>query len=212
MDKYKEIMSRVSVTPQMRQRVLSGLEDHRKQTPQTSAGRPARRRSWIRWVPAAAAACFILVFGLQIYQSRQPLTGPDTEVSQGLAEYSSVEELEAAVGFDVPQLQDLPFEVTGQVYTDAFGIARIDYQGGSGENISLSKGIGDGTEVSGDYNEYDSVTEESIGGIELTLKGDGSSMSLAQWTDGEYAYAISADPGLSRENMIRLFSLVRTQS
>ena len=41
------------------------------------------------------------------------------------------------------------------------------------------------------------------------LKGDGTSVSLAAWTDGEYAYAISAAPAISRDDMLRMVESMR---
>ena len=66
MNKYNEIMSRVSVTPEIRERVLSNVAKHRHLKQKSSAENVKNNRGWMRWVPALAAACFLLVVGLQI--------------------------------------------------------------------------------------------------------------------------------------------------
>lgn len=204
MAKYNEIMSRVSVTPEMRERVLSNVAAHRQLKQKSSTGNVKNIRGWMRWVPAVAAACFLLVIGLQIYHINQPGTEPIDVATDSIVEYSSLDELEAAMGFEMPVIEELPFEVTETVYTNSFGIARIDYYGAAGENITLSKAKDDGTDISGDYNEYSSVSNETIGGISVTMKGNEETVSLATWTEDIYSYAVSLYPGIPQDTMIKL--------
>lgn len=204
MAKYNEIMSRVSVTPEMRERVLSNVAAHRQLKQKSPTGNGKNIRGWMRWVPAVAAACFLLVIGLQIYHINQPGTEPIDVATDSIVEYSSHDELETAMGFEMPTIDELPFEVTETVYTNSFGIARIDYYGAAGENITLSKAKDDGTNISGDYNEYNSVSNETIGGISITMKGNDGTVSLATWTEGTYAYAVSLSPGITQDTMIEL--------
>lgn len=204
MAKYNEIMSRVSVTPEMKERVLYNVAAHRKLKQELPAGNVKNIRRWMRWIPAVAAACFLLVIGLQIYYINQPGTEPIDVATDSIVEYSSLDELEAAMGFEMPAVEGLPFEVTETVYTNVFGIARIDYYGASGENITLSKAKDDGTDISGDYNEYSSVSEEAIDGVTVLLKGNEGTVNLAIWTDDGYAYAVSSYPGISQNTMIEL--------
>lgn len=212
MAKYNEIMSRVSATPEMRERVLSNVAKHRQLKQKSSAGNVKNNRGWMRWVPALAAACLVLVVGLQIYHINQPIDEPINVASEGITEYASLTELEEAVRFDMPELETLPFEKAKTMYTNAFGIARIDYYRSSEECITISKGKDDGTDVSGDYNEYTSVIEEPVDGITVTLKGNEESCNLAIWTDGEYAYAISAKPGISYEIVMKMIQVIITNT
>lgn len=203
MTKYNEIMSRVSLTPEMREQVLTGMAEHRQRKQKKLSGNAWNLQGWTRFVPALAAACLILVAGLQIYRTNPSFNEPEAVASEGVNEYTSLSELEEAVGFAVPELEEyLPFENTDTQYTSAFGIARIDYYGPMEENITLSKGKDDGTDVSGDYNEYPSVMEETADGIKVTLKGEEESCSLAIWVEDGYAYAIHSDPGIPYETMM----------
>ena len=196
----------------MRGRVLSNVAKHRQLKQKSSAGNVKNNRGWMRWVPALAAACFLLVVGLQIYNINQPTDEPIDVASEGITENASLTELEEGVGFDMPEFETLPFEKAETTYTNAFGIARIDYYGSSEECITISKGKDDGTDVSGDYNENASVIEEQVDGITVTLKGNEESYNLAIWTDGEYAYVISANPGISYEIVMKMIQVIITNT
>ena len=113
----------------MRGRVLSNVAKHRQLKQKSSAGNVKNNRGWMRWVPALAAACFLLVVGLQIYHINQPTDEPIDVASEGITENASLTELEEGVGFDMPEFETLPFEKAETTYTNAFGIARIDYYG-----------------------------------------------------------------------------------
>lgn len=218
MAKYNEIMSRVSVTPAMRERILTnvagsrqtagatGAEAFRGLVKESGTGKTrGSRYRFMKWIPAVAAACIMIIAGMQYYRMNHvnPASpGTDSDVAaQGIEEYASIEELEKAAGFDMPELADLPFTVTGTAYTNAFGIARCDYYGADGENLTISKAVDDGSDISGDYTEYAVVTEETIGGVTVTFKGNGDSLSLATWADSGYAYAIDMMQGMSMEDM-----------
>ena len=201
MAKYKEIMSRVSVTPEMRERVLGYVESHRDEKLETGTYRRTNIRKMMRWIPAVAAACFLVVISLQIDHINQPGTEPIDVATDSIIEYDSLLELNDAMGFAVPEVSLLPFEPTVTVYTNSFGISRIDYYGADGENITLSVAKDDGTDISGDYNEYENVTEETINNVTVTLKGNGDTVSLAAWTQNSYAYSIGANPGVDAESM-----------
>ena len=57
-------------------------------------------------------------------------------------------------------------------------------------SVLFRKAVGS-EDISGDYNEYASVTEQDVNGRTVTLKGDGKLTYLAIWTDGEFSYSVS---------------------
>lgn len=220
--KYNELMSRITVTPQMRERVLQNVRMHRKEKTGTEdrgrvSGRSRKIRALGRYLPAAIAACLVLVCGLMLQKSR-PLQ-PQTEetpgidlVYSGIEEYSSLSDLEDAVGFSMKEAgalaENLPFAAKQTAYSNAAGIARIDYTSEDGEVITFSKAADDGTDISGDYTKYSAVSEETIGDVSVTLKGDGDIVNLATFSKDGYAYAIDAMDGISRDAMIRTVKAV----
>ncbi|MEE8836626.1 MAG: hypothetical protein SOH80_06570 [Eubacteriales bacterium] len=48
-------------------------------------------------------------------------------------------------------------------------------------------------DISGDYNEYETVTAVHIGDYDVTEKGNGDTISVATWKSDGYSYAIDAE-------------------
>ena len=132
-----------------------------------------------------------------------PITGNQPPLMQqgGFGEeYSSAEELSKVVGFDMFELNNLPFKAkeTNYIAIDK-DFAEINY---SGENNSLTYRKSVGVEDnSGDYNIYDYVGETEINKIKVTVKGEAESLKLAFWTDGKYSYSISLDKPVTQKEM-----------
>ena len=53
---------------------------------------------------------------------------------------------------------------------------------------------------------YDMVAQKEIRSKQVTLKGNGGTYSLALWTDGEYAYSLRFDSGVSEEALLQIIS------
>ena len=220
--KYNELMSRITVTPQMRQRVLQNVCMHRQEDAEVEGnGRASDGNRKVlplwRYLPAVMAACLVLVCGIVLQKSRpiQPQTEETSEIDlvySGIEEYSSLSDLEDAVGFPMKEAEvlagNLPFAAKQTAYSNAAGIARIDYTGPDGEVITFSKAADDGTDIYGDYSEYSVVSEEIIGDVSVTLKGNGDTVNLATLTKDGYAYAIDAMDGISKSAMIRMVKTV----
>ena len=220
--KYNELMSRITVTPQMKERVIQNVRMHRQEKAEAEGGSRASGGNrkvlplW-RYLPAVMAACLVLVCGIVLQKSRpiQPHTEETSGIDlvySGIEEYSSPEELEDAVGFSMKEArtlaENLPFAAKQTAYSNAAGIARIDYTSPEGEVITFSKAADDGTDISGDYTEYGVVSEETIGNVSVTIKGDRDKVNLAAFSKDGYAYAIDTIDGISRDAMIRMVKAV----
>lgn len=241
MAKYNELIANVSVTPEMRTRVLAGVaesrqvaaadwaeeKDNKKNTDRDSdkitnldSFRKAGRV--LRYVPIAAAACLVLAVGVRFYQvnniaqpsqstqetQREP---EDTTATADITDYSSREELAEAIDFTIPEITKLPFDVTETSYTNAFGIARVGYFGAGDENLTFSKAPDDGTDISGDYNEYEEESTIEIEKISVTVKGSDGKVNLALWSEGGYAYALDDMSGMDAEDMKNMISEIIRQ-
>lgn len=57
-------------------------------------------------------------------------------------------------------------------------------------------------DISGDYNEFDNVTETQVNGSAVTIKGNGDGFGLALWVSGDYSYSVSVSSGIS-ENALK---------
>lgn len=197
--KYKEMMNTLKVTPEMRSRILNRLQEDR-------AAELRKKRLRRMYACASLAACLAIALMVGRFagvRQNSADEGPIAMSPYGAAEYASASALSQALGFAVKTPAELPFEPEKTAYNAMFGeYAQIDYTG-SGASISVR--MAPGTEdISGDYNEYAKEETTEIGGKIVTLKGDDSTVSLATWTDGAYAYSISAEPAVSQEDMLRM--------
>lgn len=182
--KYEEIMDRIEVTPQMRQRVLQNLEKAQK-----------KKRSVLRQVLSAAACLAVLLCCWYAWKPRQQ---PIVQGGAQIENVDSVEALTQKTGIPLQELTGLPFEVTGEEYVSYWQeLAEIQYLGQS-DTLRYRKSLGT-EDNSGDYNVYSQEKTVDVSGLSVTLKGDGESCSLALWTDGTYAYSISVSAPLPEE-------------
>lgn len=194
--RYDEVMDRIELTGEMRSRILGNIQR------MDLAAVPERKvlpfRS-IRKYMSAAACLGVLLAGVFAAGHMTGIFQPDdpnVAVVNGIVEVGSPEQLAAAVGFDVEELNDLPFAVGSTAYTSYWNeLAEITYTGG-GQTAAFrkSKGAGDN---SGDYSAYSAVMEIDIGPLTATLKGGGETYTLAIWSADGYAYSIRLSEGIS---------------
>ena len=197
--RYNEIMERVTVTPEMRERVLSNAAE--------AAAKPGTRRNpWKSCLAIAACLALVLLGSLTLPRliNRPETTTPTGgDLLQGgweLTEYDSPEALSAAAGFavrDVPALAAASAEKTCALIGN--DLAEITYPVADTEFCyRVSPGSGDN---SGDYNEYTSVQSVELGGVTVTFKGDETNCCLAFWEKGGYACSLSCLAGIPYADM-----------
>lgn len=181
---------------------------------------------WVRY--AGIAACAALVIGVGIFAvTQQRGSIVDTPVQSGAdtndaadtsefvqyvnpyAEYETLEESEKAVGFDiaVPEsygdYSELSYIVIGGEMLE------VQYRD-SGENRGMSVRKARGNEdISGDYNQYDDITETQVGGSTVTIKGSGGEFSLALWVSGDYSYSVSVESGIPETELIKILEKIK---
>lgn len=139
-------------------------------------------------------------------------------VGNGMVEVDSLAELSQALGFSVPEVKHIPFEVTGIVYTNGWNeFAQVEYQGGDlekgqeespaenqmegqtvAEEVLFRKARGT-DDISGDYNAYSDVKEITVNETAVTLKGENGQYKLAIWQQDGFTYSLSWEPGGSED-------------
>lgn len=191
---YEEIMDRIEVTPEMRERVL-----RRIQAEKISPARPPVLRfpAWKKYL--SAAACLVLVIAGAAALPRlirpQPPGGGVQAVPQ-IQEAASLAELSRLVGFEVDTGSTLPFEPEETTYCSYWNeLAQIQYSG-QGQTATYRQSAGT-QDNSGDYTVYGDVVEITASGLPVTLKGDGGVYVLAVWTDGVFSYSLHLSQGAS---------------
>ena len=168
--KYEQIMDKIEVTPEMRQRVLRNVE----------AGQAKqKKRQLTRRLVTLAACLAIVVCCWYVWKPKQ--TDPPEQGMMAVAQIDTVDSLEALTektGIPMNELTGVPFTVERTEY--------VSYWDELAEN-------------SGDCNVYAQEETLEISGNAVTLKGGNGAYSLAIWTDGSYAYSISVTDPLSRD-------------
>ncbi len=144
----------------------------------------------------AIALCAALMLGTAA--SGQPAEQPktddtiitdNTQIPNPWQDYDSLSDACDAAGYDftIPEIIDghdgIHFSVLGdgEIIEAVFGED-------DGE-ITIRKAPG-AEDISGDYNTYESTEKVTVGGIEVTLKGE-AGYTLAIWSSKGYSYSLS---------------------
>lgn len=126
-------------------------------------------------------------------------------VGNQIVDVADADALSQAVGFPVREASSLPFQVDEVVYTSFWNdLAQVRYTG-QDRTVTFRQSLGT-DDNSGDYTIYAKTVVHQMNGVDVTLKGDGQTWSLAVWSDGEYAYSLSAQPGLTLSELERVIA------
>lgn len=205
---YDEIMDRIEVTEEMRQRVLSRIaqEDIEPAPPKV-----LRFPAWKKYL--SAAACLILVIaGATALPRLIPLLSPGetVQIVPRIQDASSLAELSGLVGFEVSPAAALPFTPEEMAYCAYWNeLAQIQYSG-QGQTATYRQSVGE-SDNSGDYTAYRDVTKITAGGLSVTLKGDAGVYVLAVWTDGTFSYSLRLSQGLAEAQWHTLLDSIPTE-
>ena len=193
--KYKELMDHVTVTEEMRERILNSMEEKIQ-------FRRKRKRLYFQGA-MTAAAIVVLMTGAGLYMFKMPAHGrvpvQMEEAIPDIKEVSSIREMSELLGFTVPE-PTMPFDVEITTYLVNWGeLGEIDYEGkDQSAYFRISREKGDN---SGDYNEYENITTAKINSMSVTLKGNRDSWNLAIWQDGEYSCSLDFSKGITVQQM-----------
>jgi len=203
--KYNEIMEKVEVTDEMRERILANVSEKVSKREKKVLAFP----NWKRMSTLAACAAIVLlcVTALPgIINTNKP-TEVDLELANEIIECRDIDELSQYAGFDINELSDIPFESVACSYTWWFdSFAQIEYIGD--DNVITYRASEREEDISGDHNDYSEIQEETIGQNVVTIKGNDNQAYLAIWTAGKYAYSISSSEGIPYTEMIGMIGLV----
>ena len=190
--KYKQIMDRIEVTPEMRRRILQNIE----------VGQTKKQKKLPRQILSLAACAAVVLCCWFAWKPRQPQdTDQGVMATAQIESVSTLEALTEKTGVPMKELTGLPFAVEQQEYLSYWKeLAEIRYIGET-ENLRYRKSPGT-QDNSGDYNEYSQETTVPLSGCTVTLKGGTDGYVLAIWTDGTYAYSVSISVPMS-ENAFR---------
>lgn len=222
---YDEIMERIQMSDDMRQRILQNIETQGIKE-NINKKDPPKKVILFRRISkyVSAAACLaVVIAGIALgprvfYGTSQPSENGEemAAVGNGIESCASAKELSQKLGFEISDIEELPFSVQTSEYFSYWGdLAEIDYEGidAEGESQSLCYRKAPGTEdISGDYEVYEMEKNAEVenrtgtGKITVTLKGGQDGYLLAVWNMDGYSYAVSTTKGLTEEEMLLLVS------
>ncbi len=208
MSKYNEIMEHITVTDEMRERVIANVKASQKR----------KRINMILRITSAAAACAVIAVGTVVYFRTQevpvvpdgtpvitaPITEPtDTQSIFDYTEYASAEELSEAFGVKMHDVS-VPFDIAEKHYgIITKNIAEIQYISSGEQDSAIRVGTAGMTEeeVTGVYDEYTDIKEIDVNGEKVTIKGYDGKYSLAVWTKDERIHCVFMRVGISEKQM-----------
>ena len=137
-----------------------------------------------------------------VSDDKDTLGGEDVQIPNPWQECASLEEAGKLAGFSFTA----PESVDG--YTEKYiaaienALAEVIFSKGDNDDASpyFRKGLGT-EDISGDYNTYDTVEQQTIGGKTVTCKGNDGLIYNATWNDGTYSYAVMSNAGMSAEQL-----------
>ena len=199
---YDELMDKIEVTPEMRQRVLRRVtsEDIAPAKPKVMSFPKLKK-----YLSAAACLALVIAGAAALPRLTQPQPPGNVQVVPQIEEAASLDELSTLTGFDVGVGFVLPFEPEETTYCSYWNeLAQIQY-GGQGQTAAYRQSAGT-EDNSGDYTAYGDMAELAAGGLAVTLKGSGGVYVLAVWTDGSFSYSLGLSQGVTAEEWLTLLA------
>lgn len=153
--------------------------------------------------------------GLQFVQPQTTVVSNyNATIANPFVDYTTLDEANKAAGFDLNIPSDLlkayPAQSIQAIKGELVQIALSNNATTDKLKKELFIRKGTGTEdISGDYNQYSNETTVTIANMSVTLKGNNNKVSLATWTDGTYAYSVSAtenNGGIATKRMQEIVS------
>ena len=193
---YREMMEQITLTPEMKARILQNVEQGIPATP-----KKVIRFSTLKKFTTLAACLALLVASPFVMEQLSPaIDPPPVQVIHDIKNFSTVELLSDSVGFDVEQIE-LPAFPSDTIKYKAYHseLAELTYQG---EHTALtfrkSRGADDN---SGDYIQYNDVKRLSLNDTAITIKGNSTdSFNLATWNRGDFSYSLRTTDGLDQQS------------
>ncbi len=126
-----------------------------------------------------------------------------TQIPNPYVDYETLEETCEAAGVSLL----LPDSIEGY--------ERVDYQAIDGQMVNVIYTAADGSmllirkakgseDISGDYNEYEHNSEQTINDIDVQVRGNGDTLSAAVWYDNGEAYSMTVDRPMEKDRGLEL--------
>ena len=128
------------------------------------------------------------------------ITSDNTQIPNPITEYKTLAEAEKAAGYTAKTsayYKDTAIERVATIEK----LVELDYAGGITYRM-----VPGSEDPSGNYNDYASTKTLKIGAYTVTAKGDGSTVCLADFSDGTYSYSFDFETGVSEAVLTQIVS------
>ncbi len=109
--------------------------------------------------------------------------------------------LVSGVKLTPPEKQALPEGMKLFGYCAMNGTVEVDYTDGENELMLRASLIDEGYTLSGDYNSYSKEWTENFDGVAVDCLGDGKTVNVASWQQGDVAFAVTMACGLEGQGL-----------
>ena len=145
----------------------------------------------------AIALCAVCLFSLAACGSRAP-AGEEGSAEVGMVNpfvtYDTLGDACAAAGFEISapeMIEACPVESIQVMNNSLIQITYYDSEA-DGNRVVLRKAAGV-DDISGDYNEYPTVSTADYNGVNVTMRGENDTFSGAIWTVDDASYSVPFD-------------------
>lgn len=133
--------------------------------------------------------------------------GKKTEVSNPFVEVSNIKEVESLVGFTITvpdKVLDYKDKRISVIENEMIDITYTKKK----SKLTIRKGIGT-VDISGDYNNYSDIKENTIDGVTVTTRGNDNLIFNATWNNDNYTYAIVSNTGIDSKDIVNLVKEIK---
>lgn len=122
-----------------------------------------------------------------------------TQIPNPFVTCQTLEQAEALAGFSAPLPQMWGGWELTEIRAMENAMLEMNYQLGDAA-ICVRKAPGSG-DISGDYTAYSDCDTRQVAGRQMTVRGEGKTIYVALWTEGEYAYAVTSSQGVDGDTL-----------
>ena len=205
MNRYDKVMNKITITPQMQQRIMNNIQevDFESQPKKVYF-----LKTYKKYFSIAACVLVCIVGTLLVSERIKLEQEPIQQAIPDIVDYSSRNELSSAVGFEVIEVQNIPFDVEETEYISYWKkLAEIVYSG-SENTLTFRMSVGN-EDISGNYNEYEEVTSYPVDSWIVTIKGNSELYNLAIWSVCEFSYALELADSVSETDLLSMIQSIK---
>lgn len=205
MNRYNKMMNKINVTPQMHERIMNNIQETDFEI---KSKKVYFLQSYKKYISIAACLIVCIAGTLLIPNLMKLEQKPPLQVVPDIVEYTSKSNLSYDVGFEVKDVQNIPFDVEEIKYISYWReLAEVIYSG-KNNTLIFRMSVG-GNDISGDHNVYEEVKSYSVDSYTVTLKGSNGLYNLAIWSDGEFSYALQLKAALSATDLSYIIQSIK---